>query len=104
TWLSERSGIASIGVVSRAQYPQAPTSRKNAITRNRFRSDTSINQLIISAPGPAHRGADSRRRIALSCSSTRLLPTRRVRSSIARQTESVGRQLSVETERDYAER
>src|SRR2546423_8252500 len=47
TWLSERSGIASIGVVSSAQYPQPPTSRKKATTRNRFRNDSSISQLII---------------------------------------------------------
>src|SRR2546427_9971137 len=47
TWLSERSGIASIGVVRSAQYPQAPISRKSAITMKRFRSATSISQLII---------------------------------------------------------
>src|SRR5438093_5548321 len=45
TWLSERSGIASIGVVRSAQYPQAPISRKSAITMKRFRSATSISQL-----------------------------------------------------------
>src|SRR5216684_6665509 len=51
TWLSERSGIASIGVVRSAQYPQPATSAKNAMTRTRFRSESSISQLIIgSAP------------------------------------------------------
>src|SRR2546426_1566518 len=50
TWLSERSGMASIGVVSSAQYPQAPTSTKNAITRKRFLSDSSMSQLITHAP------------------------------------------------------
>src|SRR5712691_12673787 len=47
TWLSDRSGIASIGVVSSAQKPHAATRRKKAITRNRFLSDISISQLII---------------------------------------------------------
>src|SRR5215510_8376630 len=42
TWLSERSGIASSGVVSSAQYPQAPTSK-------RFLSDNSMSQLIMAA-------------------------------------------------------
>src|SRR5881409_57380 len=46
TWLSERSGMASIGVVKSAQYPQAPMNRKRAITMKRFRSATSISQLI----------------------------------------------------------
>src|SRR3989442_3087109 len=46
TWLSERSGIASIGVVKSAQYPEAPIKRKSAITMKRFRSATSISQLI----------------------------------------------------------
>src|SRR2546426_7910184 len=55
TWLSERSGMASIGVVSSAQYPQAPTSTKNAITRKRFLSDSSMSQLITHAP-PRPRG------------------------------------------------
>src|SRR2546430_16211128 len=50
TWLSDRSGIASIGVVTSAQYPQAPTSTKNAITRKRFLSDSSMSQLITHAP------------------------------------------------------
>src|SRR5882672_11910405 len=47
TWLSERSGIASIGVVSSAQYPQPPTSRKKATTRNRFRNDSSMSRSIM---------------------------------------------------------
>src|SRR5678815_1656363 len=47
TWLSERSGIASIGVVRSAQYPQPASNTKAAMTRTRFRSDASINQLII---------------------------------------------------------
>src|SRR2546428_4648699 len=50
TWLSLRSGIASIGVVSSAQYPQAPTSTNRPSTRKRFRSDASISQLTISPP------------------------------------------------------
>src|SRR5438128_5545898 len=50
TWLSLRSGIASIGVVSSAQYPQAPTSTNRPSTRKRFRSDTSISQLTMSPP------------------------------------------------------
>src|SRR5260370_4640975 len=59
TWLSERSGIASIGVVRSAQYPQPARSRNAATTRTRFRSEPSINQLIIwtgrGAPLGAHR-------------------------------------------------
>ena len=58
TWLSERSGMASIGVVSSAQYPQAPTRKKTAITRKRFRIDSSINRLITprsSAASPSAR-------------------------------------------------
>src|SRR5256712_2062205 len=50
TWLSLRSGIASIGVVSSAQYPQAPTSTNRPSTRKRFRSDASISQLTMSPP------------------------------------------------------
>src|SRR5216683_8141077 len=49
TWLSERSGIASIGVVRSAQYPQPATRPKVAMTRKRFLSDTSIDQLITAA-------------------------------------------------------
>src|SRR5207249_5954297 len=54
TWLSERSGMASIGVVKSAQYPQPPSNAKNAMTRNQFRSDSPISQLImrrLRAPG-----------------------------------------------------
>src|SRR5688572_10549003 len=59
TWLSERSGMASMGVVTSAQYPQAPSRTNSAITRKRFLSDSSINQLTMSlhrrlvAPGSA---------------------------------------------------
>src|SRR5437867_5583105 len=52
TWLSERSGIASIGVVSSAQYPQPPRSRKKATTRNRLRSETSMSRSIIEDASP----------------------------------------------------
>src|SRR6266496_2878617 len=47
TWLSDRSGIASIGVDSRAQYPHPATRMKPAMTRNRLRIETPISQLII---------------------------------------------------------
>src|SRR4029453_1751632 len=60
TWLSDRSGIASIGVVSSAQYPQPARSRNAAITRTRFRSEISISQLIIGT-GFAARLHGSRR-------------------------------------------
>src|SRR5204863_1659051 len=53
TWLSERSGIASIGVVRSAQYPHPASSANTAMTRTRFLSDTSINQLIIERTLPA---------------------------------------------------
>src|SRR5262245_49850510 len=46
TWLSDRSGIASSGVVSKAQYPHAPSSAKTPTTRKRFRSDSSMSRLI----------------------------------------------------------
>src|SRR5438094_9609440 len=44
--------MASIGVVRSAQYPQTPTSTKNAITRKRFLSETSMSQLITRATSP----------------------------------------------------
>jgi hypothetical protein len=47
TWLSLRSGMASMGVVSSAQYPQTPMSRQTATTRKRLRSEASISQLIM---------------------------------------------------------
>src|SRR6266481_1070215 len=46
TWLSDRSGMASIGVDSRAQYPHPATRMKQAMTRNRLRIETPISQLI----------------------------------------------------------
>src|ERR1700736_577146 len=49
TWLSERSGIASRGVVRSAQYPHPARSTKTATTRTRFLSDTSMSQLITAA-------------------------------------------------------
>src|SRR6266478_1516382 len=61
TWLSERSGIASMGVVRSAQYPQPASRAKEAITRKRFLSDTSMSQLITAAlPRPRRRGCLSR--------------------------------------------
>src|SRR5437870_4900267 len=53
TWLSLRSGMASIGVVSSAQYPQAPTSKKKPTTRKRLRSDVSMSQLITCSDTPS---------------------------------------------------
>src|SRR5262249_11582750 len=50
TWLSERSGMASIGVVRSAQYPQSPNSTTPAITRRRFRNDASMSQWIMPVP------------------------------------------------------
>src|SRR5436309_8743055 len=62
TWLSLRSGMASIGVVSSAQYPQAPTSRKKPTTRKRLRSDVSMSQLITCSDTPSPgRNTDSGR-------------------------------------------
>src|SRR5947208_8678683 len=64
TWLSLRSGMASIGVVSSAQYPQAPTSRKKPTTRKRLRSDVSMSQLITDSGTPSPgRNTDSGRRV-----------------------------------------
>src|SRR5713101_9900268 len=47
TWLSDKSGMASIGVVSKAQYPHPPNRRKPIITRNRLRSAASMSQWIM---------------------------------------------------------
>src|SRR5437660_7172207 len=54
TWLSDRSGIASIGVVSRAQSPQPPRNKKPETTSKRFLSDSSMSRLITHTP-PWHR-------------------------------------------------
>src|SRR2546425_12784555 len=66
--------MASIGVVRSAQYPQAPTSTKNAITRNRFLSDTSMSQLITRcdlSPASAHaENTDGRRRQSVTSRKT----------------------------------
>src|SRR2546430_16321241 len=56
TWLSLRSGMASIGVVSSAQYPQTPMSRKKPTTRKRLRSDVSMSQLITDSDTPSPGG------------------------------------------------
>src|SRR5712691_6620267 len=56
TWLSLRSGMASIGVVSSAQYPHAPTSKKKPTTRKRLRSDVSMSQLITCSDTPSPTG------------------------------------------------
>src|SRR5712691_3219346 len=70
TWLSDKSGISSIGVVSKAQYPHPPNSKKPIITRNRLRSAASMSQWIMRAfpllratPAPAetHHGWALRR-------------------------------------------
>src|SRR6266850_7290947 len=48
TWLSERSGIASIGVARRAHQPQPASAMYTATTRKRLRSDSSMSLLIMS--------------------------------------------------------
>ena len=48
TWLSDRSGIASIGVAVTAHQPHAPRPMYAATTRNRFLSDSSRSLLIMS--------------------------------------------------------
>src|SRR5919109_1669428 len=58
TWLSERSGIASMGVVTSAQYPHAPTRTNTATVRNRFLSDNAMSLLTMSLHGhPTRRRA-----------------------------------------------
>src|SRR5262249_24313908 len=47
TWLSERSGIASIGVARSAHQPQPERPRYSAITMKRFFSATSTSRLIM---------------------------------------------------------
>src|SRR6185369_2828626 len=47
TWFSLRSGVASIGVFSSAQYPHAATSTYAIRIRKRFFNENSINRLIM---------------------------------------------------------
>src|SRR4030095_13686667 len=56
TWLSDRSGIASIGVDVSAHHPQPARPRYRTTTRNRFFSATSMSRLIMLA-SPRLRGA-----------------------------------------------
>src|SRR6188768_859772 len=49
TWLSDRSGIASIGVDVSAHQPQPARPRYRTTTMNRFFSATSMSRLIILA-------------------------------------------------------
>src|SRR3954463_1283546 len=42
TWFSDRSGIASTGMVNRARYPATPTIKAARMTRNRLRIDHSM--------------------------------------------------------------
>src|SRR5882762_3598080 len=75
TWLSDRSGIASMGVAASAHQPQPARPRYNATTMKRFFSDSSMSRLIIShytrhavprraaippgpAPGRTHDGCE----------------------------------------------
>src|SRR5688500_13448688 len=48
TWLSDRSGIASIGVDVSAHHPQPARPRYRTTTMNRFFSATSMSRLIMS--------------------------------------------------------
>ena len=48
TWLSDRSGIASIGVAASAHQPQPARPMYNATTMKRFFSDSSMSRLIMS--------------------------------------------------------
>src|SRR6266481_3823945 len=49
TWLSLRSGMASIGACSIAHSPQAAMPIQSVTTRNRLRSETSISRSIMDA-------------------------------------------------------
>src|SRR5260370_16655027 len=49
TWLSLRSGMASIGACSIAHSPQAAIPIQSVTTRNRLRSEISISRSIMSA-------------------------------------------------------
>src|ERR1700719_313310 len=49
TWLSLRSGMASIGACSIAHIPQAAMPIQSVTTRNRLRSETSISRSIMDA-------------------------------------------------------
>src|SRR5580765_7249739 len=48
TWLSDRSGIASIGVDVSAHHPQPARTRYTTTTMNRFLNATSMSRLIMS--------------------------------------------------------
>ncbi len=48
TWLSDRSGIASIGVAVSAHQPQLASPTYTATTMKRFFSDSSMSRLIMS--------------------------------------------------------
>src|SRR5260370_30448639 len=48
TWLSDKSGMASIGVAVSAHQPQPASARYNATTMKRFFSDSSMSRLIMS--------------------------------------------------------
>src|SRR5215207_3411990 len=47
TWLSDRSGIASIGVARMADQPAAASASESATTMIRFRSENSKRRLIM---------------------------------------------------------
>src|SRR5882762_5235852 len=53
TWLSDRSGIASMGVAPRAHQPQPARPMYTATTMKRFFSDSSMSRLImLASPEP----------------------------------------------------
>src|SRR3954469_8757615 len=47
TWLSERSGMASIGVAVTAHQPHTASARYRVMTMKRFRSESSMKRLIM---------------------------------------------------------
>src|SRR3954470_22240109 len=50
TWFSDRSGMASTGIVNRARTPATPSASAARMTRNRFRIDHSMTDSITVRP------------------------------------------------------
>src|SRR4051794_27286036 len=83
TWFSERSGIASTGIVSMARVPATPTAIAARITRNRLRIDHSMIDSIKGRPREkrvdAGASPDDVRRLPEGRSPRRLRDRRRLR-------------------------
>src|ERR1041385_4792080 len=77
TWTSDRSGIASIGVLRSAQYPEPTIARMKRTTRNAFRAE---NWMMRSITASSHSRRAGRRRAA-AFGRTRVLVLRMVHAT-----------------------